>query len=693
MANFCQNWAIIIRMFWDLNAHILIRTIFLISMLVAPVSLASEDESSQSNNVDHKTDQKNTLVDQMWGEVLYEFYQGHSRQGLVQLAKNSDLGQHGQQALVAKGGMSLVHGLVTQAEEIFVALADAQEPEIQAQAWFWLTKSYFDSGQWQKAQDASLKTAGFTEFYKQQESELLSYMQAQMLVALSNPAVEETFDNSAFQDIFERLPVNSVYRPYLLYNRGLIQLEQGELFDAIDTFKLAQKIVAQSDKVNWRDSWWGAWTQKFWADSQDSLSDPERDGLNDRLNLAMGYANLTEGRTAEAMNYFANIRQHQQDSANALLGYAQALAHEKKVPLALSIWQKISVDFPGSISALQSLLAMAWQLEIAGDEQQAWDKLQVAESQLSLAKQDVSVTFERLEQVDFLDSMLSKSEELSGRDQEQGDLVQSTIQVQTWPKSQVDILQTLLAGQPKQQLESWLELSEEQTLLAVKQTDLVGFKRLLDERKQTAIFRGEQVAKANVAEQVELLRSRVDKLEKTLQLVEQNQDASLLANDTQIEQLNRLKRAKDRLLSIKQVRDLSPKYAQRLARVEGLLTWHFADNFEPLLWQHKQTIEQAKVLLAQSEQRKTSLLNRLASPPSYQVEYQQISLMHERIQGLQQRLKELKLALVENVTSEARQALYKRTAQLKQVELNIQLAKLRLQDKNRSQLSEANHGL
>lgn len=646
---------------------------FFACLLFCCTYLSAQAVSAQSSD---KRQSIPPLAAQTWGTVLYEFYQENYQQGLVQLAiaENKGLGEHQAQALVAKGGMSLVHGMVGQAEDIFTRLADSQDPDVQAQAWFWLSKSFFDSGRWLKTQQALQKTQAFDDLYNSSERELLAYMRVQMLVL----DMDQETDDSVFMAALDKLPANSVYRPYLNYNLGLNQLNQKLLPEALVTFERAKAQISQAATDNWRQSWWGSWANNLWTGPLSKMTQVEREGFSDRLHLAMGYASLGMRSPRQALTQFANIRQHQQASANALLGYAQALASQDELPMALAIWQKVSEDFPASISALQSLLAMAWQLEQAGDEQQAWQKLQVSLEQLALAEKDVNNTLSWLKQDDFLDTMVTK--DAFGNE---------SMQVQTWPQSQSDILQSLLAGQPRQQLNSWLELAQQQKSLEQKQTDLVGFKRLLDERKQTAVIRGEQLAQADFIEQIADSEKRLASLSQLLEQAQQQQDASVLANEEQLAQLARIKKSQQRLQRILKGKTLSPKYAQRLKRIEGILKWNFADNYQPLIWQHQQALKQTQHYLDQAKTSKDNLLTRISSPPQYPAEYQKITDMQTRIKAFQSTIDELKLGIAVEVTRKAKQALYQRVRHLKQFEQNIKLAMLRLQDKDRNQLQAA----
>jgi hypothetical protein len=635
------------------------------SMLVFPKGLYAQEDKGQGV----------ILADQLWGQVLYEFYQENYQPGLVRLAiaDPQGLGVHDDQGLVAKGGMSLALGMVTQAQDIFTELAKHQTPQVQAQAWFWLSKSFFDSAQWSMAQQGLQKTQAFAHLYRSAEREQLAYMHSQMLVVNTTKVPEQW----QFSAALEPLPEGSGYLPYLNYNRGLMQLNQGLLPEALLSFELALGQVSAAAQTNWTQSWWGSWASGLWPSPVSNLSPLESAGLSDRLYLAMGYAHLGANQPYKALDNFANIRQQQQDSAKALIGYAQALVTQGEIPLALAIWQKVSEDFPGSLAALQSLLAMAWQLEHAGDEQQAWQKLQGALEQLTLAQKDVNKTLGWLQQDDFLFSMISTNAS-GGQD----------VQVQNWPKSQGDILQSLLSGQSKQQLTSWLDLHQQQSQLQIKQTDLAGFRQLLEERQQSAIERGEKIAQGDFVQHSQDLQRQLSRLTAVLVQAESQQDASLLANQTQLAQLARLKKAQVRLADILKAGDLSPSYAGRLARVEGILKWQFADNYHPLLWQHKQSLQQAKSYLQQTVQSQTSLLARIGTPPTYTLEYQKITHMELRIQGLQQNIKQLQLGMVELVTGQARQALSERVVHLQQFQQNIRLAMLRLQDKDRNPVKD-----
>ncbi|WP_158971405.1 hypothetical protein [Paraglaciecola sp. L3A3] len=614
------------------------------------------------------------LAKQSWGQVLFEFYQQNYRQGLVQLAvaEQQSLGEYKQQAQVAKGGMSLVYGLNNQAEQILTQLTEQAEPEVQAQAWFWLSKAYFDSGQYIKTQQGLDNSQAWRKQYDIQQQEQLAYIQGQLLVAIPNQSASQ----QRFSNVVNSLPNDSVYRPYLHYNYGLFELEKGEYPLAIASFRQALNDLSAQEKAPWQQSWWANWTNGLWFKPTDKMTESEYQGLSDRIHLALGYTYLNTLETEQALTHFSNVHSQRQDGANALLGYAQALANQGKLPMALAIWQKISIDFPARDAALQGLLAMAWQLEQAGDEVQAWQKLLVSEKQLAVAQQDINTSLALIQQADFLPRILVLTEN-----------TQANLDGITWPLSQSDIMQSFLAGQSKQQLKTWLDLQQESNLLTAKKQDLAEFKSLLDERKQAAVARGKQVAQKDFVLKTTELDKQLQRLSRQVELAQATQDASGLANESQLAQLARIQQAKLRITKIKGRQKLSPSYAKRLARVDGILTWYFADNFQPLLWQHQQGITETEQLLDIAKQSQTNLLKQIAAPAEYTEQYQKIAHLAGRVNHHLQTIKGLQKNISQQIKSKAISKLSTRQIYLDQVEQSIQLAKLRLQDQDPQQLS------
>ncbi len=609
------------------------------------------------------------LSDKAWGTVLFEFYQQNYRRGLIQLAqaKHQGLGQHQSQALVAEGGMSLVYGLTHHAEQILQQLAQSQQPETQAQAWFWLAKSYFDSGQWVSAQQALHNTQNWRAEYQPIELEQLAYMQGQIYLNQGNLDTRHQQLTSALKDI----PKGSAYRPYLHYNLGISLLNSGQLANAILALQQAKTNIPDIRDSHSQHPWWTGLIPNWLSADTTQIQTLEAQGLKDRVHLAMGYTYLNKQDHQQALNEFANIHHQRQDAATALLGYAQALINQQQIPLALAIWQKISQDHPASISALQALLAMAWQLEQAGDEQQAWQTLAIAQSQLASAKQDVSYSVKRIQQPGFIQQLVpTRSDELA------------LASLQSWPKSQRDIVQAMLAGQSKQQLQQWLELHQEYQQLNTQKQDITGFKQLLNERQQTAIARAGQVAQHNFVQRVENLKNRLQQLTQQVETAETEQNGSLFATDTQSRQLARIEKAKQRLARIQKSKDLSPKYAQRLARLEGRLTWYFADNFQPLLWQHKKAISEAQQLLTITENSSQSLRAHVAKPATFSQEHDRVHQLEKKLNRVLNTIKQLQDELRQTITDSAKQTLMARVDDLAKLEQTIKLAQLRLQDKD-----------
>ena len=93
-----------------------------------------------------------TVQNLRYGVSLFYLYQGDYFQSLTELmvgqAKDEELGPHGENAELLRGGISLSYGMDREAERVFTALlAEPREGVNRQRAWFYLAKVAWQRGE------------------------------------------------------------------------------------------------------------------------------------------------------------------------------------------------------------------------------------------------------------------------------------------------------------------------------------------------------------------------------------------------------------------------------------------------------------------------------------------------------------------------------------------------------------------
>lgn len=182
--------------------------------------------------------QSERVQDLNYGVVLYEFYQQHYFNVLVEYdyaAQKGGIKGHGNYPEVLKGGVSLSYGLSNQAEEIFDALIEENLPEqVRNRAWFYMAKMRYLKGEHAGAQRAIDQITDVLDDETQDELVYLTALNAnsageyQRTVALGNSA--------SFEE--------SQYAPYVLYNQGIAQAKLENYEAALNKLDLAVNAYA-----------------------------------------------------------------------------------------------------------------------------------------------------------------------------------------------------------------------------------------------------------------------------------------------------------------------------------------------------------------------------------------------------------------------------------------------------------------
>jgi hypothetical protein len=524
--------------------------------------------------------------DVAFGQVVYSYFQGAPDQTLLQvaLARSNELTAQKPYALdnrdrleLMRGAVSLQLGMTKQAESIFHRLlAQSADPYIQANTWFWLAKSSFA----QKRMGASERA--YTAIIDSDlEDELSAKHREELIYQVSHERMNNGGD---WEVLAEELSSDSIYQTYLIANQAVIEHNNQDYEAASEAFMAAKLLlnatpVANSiQEENESASWWSwfNWFANDLTESQEVRAFQERNALFDRLNYGLGITLLEQKDFANALIALKLIGRESLEAEQALLTYGWTLAQENRWPLAMAAWQYLRENSQG-IYALQASHGLAYGYEQQGALAEAFGSLRDSSRQLDLAMASLSEFDLQVQQVDFFDNIANGN----------------------WPIEHRDLQILLLSGESDFDSAYLLEVRRQakQLLNTLDQNiaQIGGMYRLLDERELAFASRSESLSLTDAQKTLDRTKVRIAAFESALN-ASQISD-KLLATNVQVSALERLEKADARILRINNERErqLSKKYASRVARLKGVLKWELSEAYPATRWQHQKQLNNLKV--------------------------------------------------------------------------------------------------
>lgn len=513
-----------------------------------------------------ESDTPSSVQDLRYGVVLYDFFQEDYFQALTELMlgeQQNDMPHHAEFAQLLRGGISLSYGMDEQARSIFdQLLAQHPKPEVRDRAWFYLAKNYYERGDSANAA-ATLDRGGnaLSETLLQERD----YLRANMALERGDTSA---LNLSAFD---EKQP--NPWRPYLLYNLGVLQSKEGDAQGAAKSFAQLAALP---------------------------LIEEEHKALRDRAFTASGYTYLGVQQPQQALETFRQVRLNSPFADKALLGYGWAAAQLDNYELALQPWQELNQRSLLLPAVQESLLAVPYAYEKLNAPAQALEQYQRAE-QLYLQEiariDDATKTLQTASLLNlWLDdkakeTWLSRHEELP-------------------VTPQLPYLEHLLALNPIQEiLKDMRDLGVLDQYLSEWRDRLVALdwaQALQYQRRQQAL-RDHPELKLNA--DLDQLQQRRNEIAERLQQAQQNRDGSLLMDDKDIAIAKRLERVRNRIEFLQQHgQDVSVASAT-YQRYRGLLMWRVQENFTARSWQMTKELRDLDTQLALSQLDKASVGN------------------------------------------------------------------------------------
>lgn len=608
--------------------------------------------------------------DLAFGQVAYSYFQGAPDRTLLQgeltrlnqqIAQTPYSNENQDRLDLMKGAVSLQLGMTQQAEAIFTRLlAQSGDPYIQANTWFWLAKSSFAQKRTGVSERAYTAILG-----NDLEDELSEEHWEELIYQVSH---ERMSNGGDWETLAEELNSDSIYQTYLIANQAVIQHNQQDYDAASDAF-IAAKLqlndtpVENSIQEDISASWWSwfNWFGNGLSESQEERAFLERNALFDRLNYGLGVTLLEQKDYTNALIALKLIGRESLHAEQAMLTYGWTLAKENRWPLAMAAWQYLRDNSQG-IYAMQASHGLAYGYEQQGALAEAFRSLRDSSRQLDSAMASLSEFGLKVEQANFFDTVANGN----------------------WPIEHRDLHVLLLSGDEQIDSAYLLEVRRQaKQLLNTLDDNLAqidGMYRLLDEREQAFVRRVDSLSLTGAQAILDSTETRIDNFEAAL-----NSDQiadKLLATKDQVSALERLEKAEQRIerINTERARKLSKKYAQRVARLKGVLQWELSEAFPETRWQHQKQLSKLKLAYADANKQYQRLKKLQSDTQIIADQRARVDAMALSAQADYTRTKTLVDSLTQRLTEFLQVNMALRMQELSDQQVATRLAIIRIQD-------------
>jgi len=279
------------------------------------------------------------LADPHYGNVLFEYFQGHyfdAATDLMAARAQGRASEYQDEGDVLLGGMMLSLGQVEDASALFHrVLSQSQTPAVRDRAWLELARIAYQRDQLDVA--------------SQSLDHIDDQLPKQYVADFKMLQVQVLLDQSRIQKAI-----------------GILQNWPDDttgMWKQVAQFNLASALA----KAGRKDEAFMALEKLGTLDAQDD----EQQALRDRANVALGYLLLEDQKAAKAREILARVSMDGPFSNKALLGMGWADIETKRYTESMAVWNELQKRDPMDPAVLEASLAAPYSLSMLGLQGQA----------------------------------------------------------------------------------------------------------------------------------------------------------------------------------------------------------------------------------------------------------------------------------------------------------------------------------
>ena len=558
--------------------------------------------ASTANALEQKIEQVNDLA---YGVALYEFFQENYFDAAVELLVAKELNRvdhHENDADLLLGGLYLSYGLHQDAEEIFRYLVKKGAPDnVKDKTWLAIGRSRYQKGLWEDAIRALEQIGDKADKQTLAESRVLL---ANLLM------LKRQYPEAA--QMLETIPRGSEDAKFAQFNMGIALFKGGRQIEGAEY--LSEVSMYNSKTL-------------------------ELKALQDKANLALGFALLSQEETEKSRAFFERVRVHGPFSNKALLGLGWTYAMESNFDDALDPWLELRDRKRLDVSSYESLLAVGYALEKLKAYPQALQSYSEALAafndemgRLDMAINDVvsGRLLERLVTQALGDERGLFTEEGLLEDVPEARYIAHIVSEHTFHEAVKNLKDLKLL---RKNLEHWAQA-------------LPSYQSMLENRRLAYEERIPQLMPDKGLYKFAAYRDEQALYEEEYRRVSQRRDIKSVATEKELLLLKRLDNMKQVLLLNSQRMEPAKfaVYEHKYNTLRGLLEWDISTTFATRLRKVRKGLNELEAVLADTERQKTALQQaRKRAPAGFKGHGRQIKSMVSRIARLQKQLDDVYL--------------------------------------------------
>ena len=595
------------------------------------------------------------IRDPRYGEVLFHFYQEKYFSALTRLMrarKYDPIEGHGDMPEILLGALYQSYGLHDEARRIFTELLKNDiDYETRDQAWYYLGKSWYQYGEYDKAAEALNKV---TDTLPPLRNEERLNLLANVYQHLGQP--EKAIA------VLEDLDSDSVWKHYAGFNLGVALLRAGKAEEG-------QELLEEVGDTHGTDE--------------------EHAALKDRANLALGFSWIQQQDTDEAVKYLRRIRLHGPFSNKALLGlgWAYNLAGDHR--RALSAWRELAKRDPIDPAVQEALLAIPYSTDTVGAPGRALSEYEQALDVYAREQKRLAAVIESVEGGEIERILRSKSRDLE---------IITPLEIrQAASARSLPYLSRLLAGYEFQTAyKNYRDLFYLRQVLRDWEAQLPALQTMLRERKQAWQKKLNRISTDPRLHQLNRHLRRQAQLEREFRRIRQREDSLALASEEELRQLALLRQIGDELRRLRAREDPDTDLREQQERYRlyrGILIWDIGTDYAPRLWRTEKQLKQLDAALTRTREARDSLTRSWKEGPRrFQGYAHQLKSRQRKIKHLKLRLDALLRAQARHLKKLALTELRQRQQQLKDYQIRAQYNISLLMDKLSSRMQPRSEG-
>lgn len=568
---------------------ILVKLLLLVTL--SQVAMAYGQSSEGEAEAEAEAEVKTDLQDKHYRQALYYYFQDAPEKALSQVEQSKiKLGKLDSRSSLFEAGLQLSAGLLQQAKQTLVnfdELLTSEENDISARksakanelrliSLLSLTDQYLQQGNYHQAKDTLVRIKSVSPTY---------YPQYHVLSQLTYWPDETPL---LMLDSKENAKVSS---PYIQLNEALRFIEQSQYQQAIT---LLNGIKVTTWHKPEEDFWKTLFLNETSFSSQsdeNKMAIMQGQAIQDYAQLLLAQIYISQQRYSLAFNELKTFPEQSPYAESALFLFAFASQQVKQYDLAFNLLNVLYQQYPHSSLGWQSAELMAEQVS----EQQSLAKgvsaYQRVERFFLQRQQDLAAFTLAFQQSD--DLLDFSHEDSHGEKTSQGGDVSTT---EYLPKS-VWLQQALYDAELASLYQALLAIdsqTKQVELLLTKTVWLAEIIALNQQRKKKIIAVKEARNHPEIFTQLTAERDRL-----SAQLFQQvkQKNHSAFANKTETKWLERIAIGHNALTAIGDQKN-TQEYQQRLARVEGVLSWQLTQQYPQRAWQHHKQLQQVNNAIA-----------------------------------------------------------------------------------------------